>query len=442
MEPESAHAERSDPPPEGHAGRRKQRGKLASLFSLQVAHELPSALTATMAPTLFVKELGLPLAYLGVFFLPFIVTALKWVWAPVVDNHGSRSFGRRRSWLLPLTGLVALSYFAIGAVEPSLDTLTLIIGLLMVKQIFFATQEIAADAYVVENLSAAERGSGASVVWVGKEFGQIIGFAGLLYVADNFGWQTAFLCAGLLFILFNLPVLVRPERPVIVASDRRPRADIRAFFRQSVNLRIAWLVFTMSFCVQMPVAIIGPFLGEKGFTLSQIGVILGVSASIGAIISLSIASIVINRLGAKRTAMALLFVAPLASPGFFWLATQDSATLTVVVLIILWATLCTAPLRMVLYAARIGWTSKHQVGTDITTQQSFWFLGYAASALCAGVIASTLGWVGFFALNVALTFASVVHFIRAHDDIESRVQALYGTDDASPHTPPVSTAID
>ncbi|MEM6303045.1 MAG: hypothetical protein AAF749_14970, partial [Pseudomonadota bacterium] len=55
-------------------------GKYSSVFMLQVAHDLPAALTATMAPTLFVKQLGLDLSLIGVFFLPFIVTALKWTW--------------------------------------------------------------------------------------------------------------------------------------------------------------------------------------------------------------------------------------------------------------------------------------------------------------------------------------------------------------------------
>ena len=398
-----------------------RRGKFAGLFSLQVAHDLPNALTATMAPTLFVKELGLPLAWVGVFFLPFIVTALKWSWAPWVDNHGSDRFGRRRSWLWPLTFLVALCYFVNGGVEPGLDTLALIVTLLVIKQLFFATQEIAADAYVVENLAPDERGVGSAVVWMGKEVGQIVGFAVLLYIADRYGWQRAFITAGLLFIAFNLPVLLRREEPLVRTSGANPPAGIGAFFRERVNLHIAALVFVVAFCVQMPVAVIGPFLGDKGFTLSEIGVILGISASLGALISLAIASVAIRRLGAKRMAMALLVIAPLASPEFLWLAAQERATLTAVVLIILVATLCTAPIRMVLYAARIGWTSAHQVGTDITAQQSCWFLGYAASGLVAGAIASALGWVGFFVLNVIITFAAVVYFIRVHDPIEAAV---------------------
>lgn len=400
----------------------KNRWKaLGAIFALQMAHDLPNALTATMAPTLFVKKLGLPVEYLGLFFLPFVVTALKWLWAPLVDNHYSASFGRRRSWLLPLTGCVALSYVAIGLVHPSIETLWMIIALLMLKQVFYATQEVAADAYVIENLKPAERNFGSAVVWLGKEAGQIVGFAGLLFIADRFGWQPAFVTAAALFAALNLPALMRTE-PAPMASGLKGARPF-AYLASAVNRKVLAIVFAMSFSVQMPVAVIGPFLGSKGLTLSEIGVVLGVAASLGAIISLSIASIIIARIGPKKMAIAMLFIAPLAAPGFFYIALSETVDVVAVILIILIGTICTAPVRMALYAARIGWTSKHQTGTDMTTQQSVWFLGFAAAGAVSGILASAIGWTGFFAVNMILTTAALLFFITSHDEICAQVAA-------------------
>lgn len=395
---------------------------LGAIFALQMAHDLPNALTATMAPTLFVKKLGLPVEYLGLFFLPFLITALKWLWAPVVDNHFSTRFGRRRSWLLPLTVCVSLTYVAIGLIEPSLQTLSAIIAFLMVKQVFYSTQEIAADAYVIENLRKDERNFGSAVVWLGKEAGQIVGFAGLLFIADRYGWQPAFLTAAALFAALNLPALVRTEPPLPRPASSK-RAKPFAYLKSPVNRKVLAIVFAMSFSVQMPVAVIGPFLGSKGLTLSEIGVVLGVAASLGAILSLTVASIVISRIGPKKMGMVMLFVAPLAAPGFFYIAMSESVGVGEVILIILWGTLCTAPVRMALYAARIGWTSQHQTGTDMTTQQSVWFLGFAAAGAVSGVLAGAIGWTGFFAANLVLTTAALLLFIVSHDDICARISA-------------------
>ncbi|MEM1113079.1 MAG: MFS transporter [Pseudomonadota bacterium] len=397
--------------------------KQGELFTMQMAHDLPAALTTTMAPTLFIKQFGMPLEWLGLFFLPTIVTALKWTWAPVVDNHGSERFGYRKSWLAPLTLLVAFSFFVIAGIEPSLDTLAVLIGCLVVKQLFFSTQEIAADAYVVENIPAQYRGLGASVIWLGKEFGQIIGFAGLLFVAENYGWQPAFTLAAILFVVFNLPVLLGKE----AAREQRgsgPLARPLVFFKHRVNWRIASIILYTAFAVQLPVAVMGPFLNAKGFSLSAIGVIIGIASSLGAVFSLSLSSVVLSRLGPKRMAKLLLIIAPLAAPAFLWLAATDSPGLTVVIVVVLWATICTAPIRMVLYAARIGWTSDHQVGTDITIQQSTWFLGYALCGLIGGLLAAQVGWFWFFAANVLLQLLALIYFIAFHDRVEADVQAL------------------
>ncbi|MEO0410561.1 MAG: MFS transporter [Pseudomonadota bacterium] len=402
----------------------KERWKaLGAIFALQMAHDLPNALTATMVPTLFVKKLGLPIEYIGLFFLPFLITALKWLWAPIVDNHYSAAFGRRRSWLAPLTVCVALTYIAIGTVEPSLEMLGIIVALLMLKQVFYATQEVAADAYVVENLQPRERNFGSAVVWLGKEAGQIVGFAGLLFVADRYGWQAAFFTAAALFIPLNLPALLRREPPVSSAA-LKSRARPFSYLKSSVNRKVLAIVFAMSFSVQMPAAIIGPFLGSKGLTLSEIGIVLGIAASLGAILSLGVASVMIARFGPKKMAIAMLFIAPLAAPGFFYIALSDTVSVPEVVLIILIGTICTAPIRMALYAARIGWTSTHQTGTDITTQQSVWFLGFAAAGATSGLLAGTIGWAGFFSVNVVLTTAALLFFITSHDDICARVKVL------------------
>ncbi|MEM8985190.1 MAG: MFS transporter [Pseudomonadota bacterium] len=398
------------------------------IMCLQIAHDLPNALTATMAPTLFIKRLGMPLEYLGLFFLPFVVTAFKWVWAPMVDNYWRASFGRRKSWLAPCTFAVAATYILISLVQPSMDTLYVIIGLIILKQVFYATQEIAADAYVVENVKPDQRGLGSSVVWLGKEFGQIIGSAGLLFVADIYGWSPAFVAAALLFILFNSPALIRKEPPAPEKALQKARdgggARLGAFLKRRVNLHVLAIVFAVSFSVQMPVTVIGPFLGDKGLTLTEIGIAIGLAASFGAIISLGVASVAITRIGPKRMAIAMLFVGPLAAPGFLWLAASDAPPIIAVIGVIFWATICTAPTRMVLYAARMGWTSDEQVGTDFTFQQSTWFLGYAATGAFSGVLAAQVGWVWFFIVNVLLTLCALVFFIRSYDTIEQQMQKI------------------
>ncbi len=399
--------------------------KVLVLTTLMMAHDLPGTLLTTLVPTVFVRSLGMPLEYLGLFSIPLIVTALKWLWAPLLDRHGSTRIGWRKSWLIPSSIGVAVCFVAIGAVQPSLDVLYLIIALLVLKQLFYATYEIAGDAYIVENLKPEERGAASSMIWLGREFGQFIGFAGLLFIADRVGWGAAFYSAAALYLLFNLPIFIRKEPPLDrTLTDRGSTiTHLRGFFAHRHNLRILSVVFLISFAVQMPVAIIGPFLSDRGLSLSEIGIVIGVSAGLGAVISLGLSTPLMGRFGPRRMAVIMLFVAPLAFPGFIWLSLTDAALLTplTVGLVVFFGALCTAPVRMIVYAARIGWTSDDYVGADFTIQQSTWFLGVTAAGIAAGLLASQLGWVGFFAVNLVMQIFAVGYFILSHDRIDLAV---------------------
>ncbi|MEM9284618.1 MAG: MFS transporter [Pseudomonadota bacterium] len=426
--------------------RRERRAGAVRLFMicvLSMAHELPGALLTIVTPTVFTKSLGLPVSHLGVFSIPVAVTALKWLWAPLVDAYGSDRFGRRRSWIVPASLTVSLLYLVIASIEPSLDTLPWIITLFVLVKVAFSTHEIAADAYVIEAVGPKQRGIGSSAVWFGKEVGQVMGLAGTLIMVDRFGWAVGFAAVALLFSVFNAVVFLKGEVPPSEESRRARlegrRASILNYVRHPINRRVLLLTFVFSFVVQMIPAVIGPFLGSKGLSLSEVGLTIGVAASFGAGLSLAIASVVVHRIGPKRTSLFLIPIGLCALPLFIWIAASDEPSVRLVAAAIFVGSLCTAPIRMAFYAARMGWTSKAQVGTDFTTQQSLWFLGFAASIAVSGWLAATIGWVLFFAVNAVLTVMVVGTFVRLFDEIDDQVSRLQ-ENEADP-LPPLSAAL-
>ncbi len=414
-------------PPPSLAASAPGSGKIerhSVVAALSVAHEVPTALGTIMVPTIFVKELGLPVEYLAIFALPLLVSAFKWLWAPLVDRFGADRFGRRLTWIVPSMLLVAALYAGVGLITPSLETLWIIVTLFVVIAICFSTYEIAADAYVVENLYTDEKGSGASAVWFGKELGQIIGLAVLLFIADQYGWRAAFFSAAGLFLVLNLAAFSRREAPV----RPRPagtRSHVWTYLREPVNRHVVLLVFVFAFAVQIPSAIIGPFLSAKGLTLSEVGASIGIAASLGAGLSLALSSVLISRIGIKRMALVTLFFGLFALPPFLWLAAQPRAELPVVIGIIFWGALMTAPIRMTFYAARLGWTGPSQAGTDFTLQQSAWFLGVAATLAVSGGVASVFGWTVVFILNGVLVSAVLLVFMFLFDRFNRQTAMLH-----------------
>lgn len=399
------------------------RKKFGVIAAFSIAHEVPAALGTIMVPTIFVKEYGMPVEYLGLFALPLLVSALKWAWAPYVDRFGSEQFGRRLSWIIPSASIVAVLYVLMALIAPSMETLFVIIGLFFLIKIFFSTYEIAADAYVVENLADHEKGTGSGAVWFGKEVGQVMGLAGLLFIADVYGWRAAFLAAAGLFAAINLIALSRKEQPVRPRPTEH-RATVWAYVKQRVNRRILMLTFAFSFAVQIPSAIIGPFLSSKGLTLSEVGATIGIAASLGAGVSLAIASFAIRRTGIKPMAIITAILGLLALPPFLWLAQSSAPTLLIVLGIIFWGALMTAPIRMTFYAARLQWTGAEQAGTDFTLQQCAWFLGFAATLAVSGLVAGQIGWTGVFIMNGVLVSLVIAVFVFLFDRFSAETAGL------------------
>ncbi|MEM1088608.1 MAG: MFS transporter, partial [Pseudomonadota bacterium] len=407
-----------------HAAKGSNAHKYTVIAGLSVAHEVPAALGTLMVITYFRDRFNMPLEMVGIFGLPLIISGLKWIWAPMVDRIGSNRFGRRLSWIVPSAVMVALLYIVMGLIQPSLERIYLIVGLFMVIKIFFSLYEIAADAYVIENLRDEEKGAGSGAYWFGKEVGQVIGLAVLLYIADVYGWMACFFSAAGLFMLTNLIALTRKEQPVRPRPENH-EAKLWTYVKEPVNRRVLLLVFVFAFAVQIPSAIIGPFLNDKGFSLAEIGVTVGVAAGIGAALSLAIASFTIRRVGVKRMAIIVAIFGLLALPPFLWLTQTDSPTLLVVLGIIFWGSLMTAPIRMTFYAARLQWTGRDQAGTDLTLQQCAWFFGYAATLAFSGFVAGMFGWMAVFIMNGVLVTVVMIAFILLHDRLCAETASLH-----------------
>ena len=89
---------------------------LGLLGSLYLAQGLPYGCFTQALPALM-RARGISLEEIGLTSLLALPWALKFLWAPLVDRVGSRRFGRRRTWIVPLqvlsvATLVVLSFVA------------------------------------------------------------------------------------------------------------------------------------------------------------------------------------------------------------------------------------------------------------------------------------------------------------------------------------------
>lgn len=134
------------------------REKAILLGGLYLSQGLPYGFFTQSVPALLRMQ-GASNTLVGLSFLLMLPWGLKFLWAPLVDRHGSARWGRRRSWILPLQAAGVLTLTALAFVDPTGEMPWVLVGLLVINLIS-ATQDIATDGLAVEVLAPEERGLG------------------------------------------------------------------------------------------------------------------------------------------------------------------------------------------------------------------------------------------------------------------------------------------
>src|SRR5689334_6916342 len=161
-----------------------RKGRLTAFFLLYITEGIPLGFAA-MTMVSQMRRLGATAAEVGAFtaaiYLPW---GFKWAVGPIVDVLSSDRFGRRRSWIFCMQiGMVAslflMQFVGLGAGIGVLTTL------IIVHNIFAATQDVAIDALAVGTLKEDERGMAGGLTFAGAYLGQVVGGSGALYLIKH-----------------------------------------------------------------------------------------------------------------------------------------------------------------------------------------------------------------------------------------------------------------
>src|SRR3546814_481657 len=220
------------------------------------------------------RQSGYSLLGISATSLLFVPWALKFLWAPYVDRHGTR-----RGWLLPLQLATALGAALLAMLDLS-QSLRLVFVALVIFNLLAATQDIATDGLAVHLLQGRDRGLANGIQVGGYRLGMVLGGGLLLWIYSLTGWRPMFGVMALLLTLTVLPVLrlrERPRHPVPITP--RPTAGWRQRLRQPGFALFALLICCYRFGDSMGAALVGPFMKDLGLSLAQIAWLKGTLAS-------------------------------------------------------------------------------------------------------------------------------------------------------------------
>lgn len=164
---------------------------------------LPFGFQTNFLP-IVLRRHGISLTRLGFFRLLFLPWLCRGLWAPLVDMYGTK-----HKWLLAsILGLVLTCL--LGSLGSPEDLVFLCVILLLLN-VFAATQDIVVDGVAIAILASDELGGGNTAQVVGYKIGAIFGGGVLIWLMNVVGWTGMFVGLALLYLEAFMFVYVSPE---------------------------------------------------------------------------------------------------------------------------------------------------------------------------------------------------------------------------------------
>ena len=338
--------------------------RMLTLLALGFSSGLPAPLVFSNL-SIWLRDVGVSRTDIGLFALAATPYAINFLWAPLIDRlrlpYLSSRFGRRRGWALFTQMLLMLAIVLLSLTRPEENLRLVALGVLFVTFVS-ATQDIVIDAYRIEILEPHQYGSGsAAAIWGWHLGGTLIGAAGGLYLADQFGWNLAYLLLACGVLVGMLAVLSSPEpkRPPpaeTLAEESRALAHLERWRELPGMLRraLGWFYVTLVapfaeftrrkgwiwilafiFIFKLGDALLGRMSGvfyrEMGFSLTDIAEVAKVYGFTANIIGIILGGVLVARIGLLKA----LFFSGLATAAtnltYSWLAVSGQSWLVFVV---------------------------------------------------------------------------------------------------------------
>lgn len=206
---------------------------LAFLYFLQ---GLPYGIQSRFLPIYF-RSHGMSLTDISMFKLLLIPWMCKALWAPFVDNYGTK-----KTWLTwSMAGLIGTC--VLGAFT-SPDHITELAVVFFLFNLITSTQDIAVDGIAIQVLSSSELAYGNIGQVVGYKFGAVFGGGVLSWLSDYLEWSFLFMCLTTVYImsLLFVQVFIHPpkgdkseDQTVSPKSSKSWLPDIKSTIKQIYN---------------------------------------------------------------------------------------------------------------------------------------------------------------------------------------------------------------
>ncbi|WP_157252098.1 hypothetical protein [Nonomuraea typhae] len=384
---------------------------LPVLAGLYFAQGVPVGFSLVALPALLYGE-GVDLGRLGMLGILIMPWALKFLWAPQIDNRPPPlrlGAGRRAGWVLTCQLAAIPAAALLLAVDPVRDFLWLL-AVLFVLNILFATQDIATDALAVTRLAGRGRLNANAVQGGAFSVGLVAGGSGTLLAFALTGWPGTVACLVLLLAAGTAPLWwsrthlgtttsAGTGEPAPGGPDAEgpvERASIRRFLRRKGSWGLLALSAAYKLPLMMGYGLVNSLLVKQGASYTTISVTAATVVTAVSVAGAAVAPRLTVRLGFHRFLFTALALAAAVWMGLgLWLLLSGDGIVVPILAQALGYLLITSAVVTV-YALFMAVSDQGQAGTDYTLLYCAEAFGNAAATGLAGALAGALGFAPTF----------------------------------------------
>jgi len=392
----------------------------------------------------WLREIGVERATIGMLSWVGIIYSIKFFWAPVVDRLQvpvlGRMLGRRRSWMLLAQAGIAFGLYQIAHTDP-LGHLGALAGLALLVAFSSATQDIAIDAWRIEAAPQPMQGAMAAAYQLGYRIAIMVGSAGALWIAADYGWTAAYTAMAAFVGIGVVTTLVisEPEPRVPQTSIAQEQRVIdwlenRAHWPRLLREFGAWFVgavvcpftdFIARFGVRLGILILAfiasyrltdftmgvmanPFYLDVGYTLKEIAAVAKGFGVVMSILGTLLGGLAVARLGTVRS-LALGSILVIGSNLLFMtLAWQQQPGIAGLAMVVSADNLAMGVAGTALIAYLSSLTSPAYTATQYALFSSMYALPGKLLMGTSGFVVDAIGYPWFFVYTSALGLPALV----------------------------------
>jgi PAT family beta-lactamase induction signal transducer AmpG len=276
----------------------------------------------------WLRNSGTPIQIVGLVTLTQAPWTFKVLWAPLMDRYAPPWLGRRRGWAAIFQVVLLALTLALAGVGNRPETPWVLISLALAIAFASASQDIAIDAYSVDVLRPEEQGVAVGARTSIYRFAMYLAGAFSISFAGWFGWPITCLGLALLYLpMLAVTVWWSPEPADRMPAPRTLREAVwlpfLGFLGRSRSLEILAFVCCYKLTDNLCLALLRPFLIDKGYTDLERGLVLGTFSSLAIIVGTALGGILTTQIGLGHALWAFGILQIFANAPYILLARAD-----------------------------------------------------------------------------------------------------------------------